>query len=389
MHDRIHSLMSRTQRRATSQVRAGLLALGRRRRPVPSREAEQLRSEGYPHPYPTGWYVLARSDELGTTPLRVNALGRAFVLFRDSKREAHVLDAKCPHQGADLSLGRVRGECIECPFHHWQFDGAGSVHSVPYASHVPRSLRTASWPTLERYGFVFAFVSHDPAVRNEPAFSLQTFSSVDDGELVHRGDFDAGTVRMHIVEFAENSADVQHFAPLHGAMFVPWTGLRVPWLRVRHQATWELDDSARHIAWFHNDAVLVLADRDLKATAARATIQIAGPGGLVSFHFDVPRFGRILLLQSHTPEAPLSQRVRFRWFAERAMPRGLVEYVVGSWVTQWREDVSIWEGKGYCQKPMLLPGDGPIHDMRRWYAAFLPERDRAAGVQLTRSRPET
>jgi cholesterol 7-dehydrogenase len=389
MHDGIQRLMSRTQRRAGSQLRAGLLALGRRRRPTASGEVEALRREGYPHPYPTGWYVLARSDELGTTPLRVDALGRGFVLFRDSAQRAHVLDAKCPHQGADLSLGRVRADCIECPFHHWHFDGAGSVTSVPYAARIPRSLRTTAWPTEERYGFVFAFVAHDPSARTEPAFSLQAFSPVDAGELVHRGDFDAGIVRMHIVEFAENSADVQHFAPLHGAMFVPWTGLRVPWLRVHHRATWELDDSAPHVAWFRNDAVLAVADRELKATAARAAIQIAGPGGLVSFHFDVPRFGRILLLQSHTPEAPLSQRVRFRWFAERDMPRGLVEYVVGSWVTQWREDVGVWESKGYCQKPMLLPEDGPIHDMRRWYAAFLPERDRAKGVRLTRSRPET
>jgi cholesterol 7-dehydrogenase len=242
---------------------------------------------------------------------------------------------------------------------------------------------------VERYGFVFAFIGHDAAARAEPAFPLQTFVPVDRGELVHRGDFDAGTVRMHIVEFAENSADVQHFSPLHGTMLVPWTGLRVPWLRVHHRATWELDDSAGHVAWFRNEAVLALNERELKGTAASAAIQIAGPGGLVSFHLDVPQFGRILLLQSHTPDAPLSQRVRFRWFAERSMPRALVEYVVGSWVTQWREDVAIWESKGYCPKPMLVPGDGPIHDMRRWYAAFLPERVRAANVQLTRSRTES
>src|SRR5688572_24015921 len=89
MHERIQRMVSRTQRRATSQLRAGLLALGRRRRPTPSAEVEALRREDYPHPYPTGWYVLARSDELGTTPVRVDALGRGFVVFRDTQHRAH------------------------------------------------------------------------------------------------------------------------------------------------------------------------------------------------------------------------------------------------------------------------------------------------------------
>jgi cholesterol 7-dehydrogenase len=40
------------------------------------------------------------------------------VLFRTESGEAKVLDAYCPHMGADLGVGsKVVGDCIECPFH--------------------------------------------------------------------------------------------------------------------------------------------------------------------------------------------------------------------------------------------------------------------------------
>ncbi len=35
-----------------------------------------------------------------------------------------------------------------------------------------------------------------------------------------------------------------------------------------------------------------------------------------------------------------------------------------------RQDIGIWENKIYCEKPMLTRGDGPIHQLRRWYSQF-------------------
>lgn len=335
----------------------------------PRSDVERVRASEYPHPYPEGWYALARSTEVGSEPLRVDALGRSFVVFRGESGQPHVLDSTCPHQGADLSLGRVRGECIECPFHRWTFDGDGQVTHIPYNDSLKKTLRTRAWHVDESYGFVSVYSADADAERH----SLPRFDAIDAGELVWRGDYDAGMVRMHIVEFAENSVDFQHFAPLHGEMFVPWTGIRVPGVEVRHEASWELDGRESHVAWFKNHARLELLGREVKGADAKAAICIAGPGGIVSFHFDVPRMGKIVLFQTHTPEAPLEQRVRFRWYAEPGIPRVLVEYVVGSWVTQWRQDVAIWETKRYQKRPMLVKGDGPVHLMRRWYSRFLPD----------------
>ncbi len=56
-------------------------------------------------------------------------------VFRGHNGEAYVVDAYCPHLGANLAVGgRVVGSCIECPFHGWQFQGSdGKCVRIPYA----------------------------------------------------------------------------------------------------------------------------------------------------------------------------------------------------------------------------------------------------------------
>ena len=59
--------------------------------------------------------------------------GLNLAVFRDESGEAHALDAYCPHMGANLAVGgRVIGDCIECPFHGWQFRGNdGKCTKIP------------------------------------------------------------------------------------------------------------------------------------------------------------------------------------------------------------------------------------------------------------------
>ena len=56
-------------------------------------------------------------------------------MFRGQDGKAYVVDAYCPHLGANLAVGgRVVGNCIECPFHGWQFRGNdGKCERIPYA----------------------------------------------------------------------------------------------------------------------------------------------------------------------------------------------------------------------------------------------------------------
>lgn len=49
----------------------------------------------------------------------------------------HVLDAYCPHMGADLSKGCVRSNSIVCPFHAWVWGRDGQCEDIPYAKRIP------------------------------------------------------------------------------------------------------------------------------------------------------------------------------------------------------------------------------------------------------------
>jgi len=335
--------------------------------------SEGYREATYPHPYPNGWYCLAESEDVprGRT-LAVSALGQRFVVYRsDLDGSIGVLDAHCPHLGANLADGVVENGCLTCPFHRWTFGASGKVCSIPYATRIPSGLKARAWAVRELDGQIFVWSApHGRAAAEPPGYGIPEVAAIADGRMVYRGRHDAGTVRMHLCEFAENSADFQHFAPLHGQLRVPWTSWQVPALGIHHKATWRPDPGAPHLAYFDDDAVLTFRGREMPRSAAHATITFVGPGSLVRFQFQIPRVGEIVMYQTHTPVAPLELRVRFRWFADRAIPRPLVSYVVGNWVAQWGADISIWENKVYNPRPMVIAEDGPIHELRRWFRQF-------------------
>ncbi|MDE0046025.1 MAG: hypothetical protein OXU19_09215, partial [bacterium] len=112
-------------------------------------------------------------------------------------------------------------------------------------------------------------------------------------QIVRRGRHDAGHIDMHIIEFAENSVDVAHFSRLHGIMHIPWTGIVLPWIRVRHRVTWSLDDTLAHVSCFGDERALEIGGRVLEKTRSRALITFLGPGSIVKFDFHVPGIGDI------------------------------------------------------------------------------------------------
>ena len=123
-----------------------------------------------PPPFPNGWYVIIESAHVSKEGERskipklrivfpgdmllsfalqlppggakyIQALGKHFAVFRGQDSEkAFVTDAFCPHLGANLAANpatQVKGDCIECPFHKWKFDGNdGSCTEIPYAAKV-------------------------------------------------------------------------------------------------------------------------------------------------------------------------------------------------------------------------------------------------------------
>lgn len=113
-----------------------------------------------PPVYPNGWFFLTLSIDLPVKEVKnVQVLGEHLVLFRGEDGSAHVLDAYCPHLGANISIGGVvKGNCIQCPFHGWCFEGyTGTCVDIPYSDTVPQFAKIKSWNSLEINGRIYVW----------------------------------------------------------------------------------------------------------------------------------------------------------------------------------------------------------------------------------------
>ena len=117
------------------------------------------------------WYPICTSEELTTeAPVRAELLGVRLVAFRDSENEPHVLSDTCIHRGASLSKGKIVDDCIQCPYHGWQYDGEGRCVKIPAMADKspPARAKVDSYPVYERYGVVFAFLGDLPEAERPP-----------------------------------------------------------------------------------------------------------------------------------------------------------------------------------------------------------------------------
>ena len=118
----------------------------------------------------SGWYPVARSAEVGTTPRPVSAGGQAFVVLRlRPGAEVTALSARCPHRLVPLAHATVVDGRVQCPYHGWQFDAEGRCVEIPSLGPAgtppPRADLDTPWAAEERDGWVWLAPERTPAVR--------------------------------------------------------------------------------------------------------------------------------------------------------------------------------------------------------------------------------
>ncbi len=129
--------------------------------------------------YVNFWYPVATSAEVThEKPVRVRLLTLDFVAFRDSAGTAYVLADTCIHRGASLGKGKVKGDCVECPYHGWQFAGDGHCTHIPSLAageKPPARAKVDSYPVQEKYGIVFAFLGDLPEGERPPLWDITEY----------------------------------------------------------------------------------------------------------------------------------------------------------------------------------------------------------------------
>jgi nitrite reductase/ring-hydroxylating ferredoxin subunit len=156
------------------------------------------------------WYAIARSDEVGAGEV----IGRDFldgraIAYRGENGQAVVMNAYCRHLGADLSMGKVIGDDIQCAFHHWQYGPDGGCTKIPASEKIPKAARMFKFPTAEKWGLIWAFNGI------EPLFDVPEFVDYAESDLDVRTAEAFDLPVEPWVPFT-NSMDFQHLRVLHG-----------------------------------------------------------------------------------------------------------------------------------------------------------------------------
>jgi phenylpropionate dioxygenase-like ring-hydroxylating dioxygenase large terminal subunit len=160
------------------------------------------------------WYVVCQSKELGRTkPKEIQLFGQDLVAWRTTEGKPVLMNRYCSHMGASLAIGKLteaEGGCISCPFHGWTYDATGKCISIPYEEHIPKTAVQRTFPTVERYGYIWAWYGTP-----EPLFAVPDFPPAE-SESQHymtlRYQFFARTT---ITQVLENLFDYQHLPRLH------------------------------------------------------------------------------------------------------------------------------------------------------------------------------
>lgn len=310
--------------------------------------------ERCPFPIPFGWYVVALSDSLAKGEVQnVQAFDQEWVMFRGEDGSVGVTDPYCPHLGAHLGHGgKVIGNNIRCPFHHWEYDSRGWCKNIPYSKVMPgicsKKAVLNALPVQEKYGLIFVW--YHPK-NDQPSFEIPTVLELEaEGYIpIRRGQWDISTC---LQEIGENSVDTPHLKFLHGSSVIP-----------------PVEASIDGPIFYFN-----IGNGYVVGTSY-------GPGIQVVRHTQ----NNISVLMFSTPlpvstEMSLS-RMHFTFkdypegSKERALAETIYQHSIGE--AEGKEsagfesvDLVIWDNKKYRPQPLLCDGDGPIMKWRNYYKQF-------------------
>jgi vanillate O-demethylase monooxygenase subunit len=156
------------------------------------------------------WYVGAWAHEVTRDPLQRWMLDEPLVFYRTEAGESVVLDDRCPHRFAPLSIGRVVGDAIECGYHGFTFNPDGNCILMPGLEKTPPKVCVRSYPVAEKWGWIFVWMGE--ADQADEAL-IPDYHWLDDPEWVGKG----GT--MHVEGnyrlLFENLMDLTHAKFLH------------------------------------------------------------------------------------------------------------------------------------------------------------------------------
>ncbi|OJU09812.1 MAG: Rieske (2Fe-2S) protein [Caulobacterales bacterium 68-7] len=134
------------------------------------------------------WYAAAWDAELKHELLARTICNKKMVMYRAETGEAVVLEDACWHRLVPLSMGRLKGDNVQCAYHGLVYNKHGRCVHMPSQETINPSAAVRSYPVVERHRFVWVWPG-DPALA-DPALVPDLHWNHDpewagDGKTIH------------------------------------------------------------------------------------------------------------------------------------------------------------------------------------------------------------
>jgi len=176
----------------------------------------------YKYLYSLNWYVIGESCKFQSNRLRkITVWDKDYTVWKDSKTNTfHAIDDDCSHKGASLSGGYLKGGCVVCPYHGYEFAANGSLVKVPGLEFTKSPCKDqVTYPIFERNGWIYLnrvpkFLESNKNIND--AFYIRTITQEEEA-----GNPDFAPIFLNVGFNAysrivsENSLDVMHIGYVH------------------------------------------------------------------------------------------------------------------------------------------------------------------------------
>ncbi len=194
------------------------------------------------------WYPIAWSRDITNNLVARRIVETDVVLYRNSRNHVVAHKDMCPHRMLPLSMGRLRGDAIECGYHGMTFDCSGTCVRIPGQRLLNPPPKIDTYPTYEQMGLVWIWMGDPTMADPSLIFDLPQYHDANWSAV----EGDALELDCHYLNLADNLCDPSHVSFVHLSTLGTPAGEDVP-VRMEmqdgHLVTWR---------WINNSPAIPL-----------------------------------------------------------------------------------------------------------------------------------
>lgn len=173
------------------------------------------------------WYIACLKRELKDKPIRRVVYDDPLVIFKNAEGKVICLKDVCIHRGTALSRGKVKGNCIQCPYHGWTYDQDGTINKIPgeglEKENIPKNLKLQSYPVIEKDDVIWVWMGEVGKETEKIPWDFPEYHNKKWVGYYMITDFDG-----EVSQLVENFMDVPHTVTVHSGWFRNQTSKKVP-----------------------------------------------------------------------------------------------------------------------------------------------------------------